>query len=79
MKENKNRRTENPSSRSEAPAPATGNTVNEYTVEERDTLEDIARKHNMSWNEIYEANKDAIVDKDKVMPGLRLNIPNRRP
>lgn len=76
MKEYNEGRTENLNMRHTAPA---HNTVNEYTVEERDTLEDIARKHNMSWNEIYEANKDSINHTNNVMPGLRLNIPSRRP
>jgi nucleoid-associated protein YgaU len=39
---------------------ATGNILNEYTVEESDTLADIGRKHNMTWEQIAEANKDVL-------------------
>lgn len=56
---------------------ATGNTLNEYTVEERDTLADIGRKHNMTWEEIFEANKDIVHDTNEIMPGFKLKIPNR--
>ena len=56
--------------------PASGNIVKEYTVEESDTLADIGRKHNMSWEQIAEANKDVLNDPDFVKPGFKLKIPN---
>lgn len=53
-----------------------GNIVKEYTVEETDTLADIGRKHNMSWDEIEAANRDVVDDPDFVKPGFKLKIPN---
>jgi nucleoid-associated protein YgaU len=58
--------------------PASGNILQEYTVEESDTLADIGRKHNMSWEQIAEANKDVMDDPDFVKPGFKLKIPNVR-
>jgi nucleoid-associated protein YgaU len=57
---------------------ATGNILNEYTVEESDTLADIGRKHNMTWEQIAEANKDVLDDPDFIKPGFKLKIPNTR-
>ena len=58
--------------------PATGNIVKDYTVEESDTLDGIGRKHNMSWEQIAEANKDVLDDPDFVKPGFKLKIPNHQ-
>ena len=58
--------------------PATHNILQEYTVEETDTLEDIGRKHNMSWEQIAAANQDVLNDPDFVKPGFKLKIPNVR-
>lgn len=55
-----------------------GNIFSEYTVEESDTLADIGRKHNMSWDQIAEANQDVINDPDFIKPGFKLKIPNVR-
>ena len=57
---------------------ASGNIYKEYTVEESDTLADIGRKHNLSWDQIAEANKDVLDDPDFVKPGFKLKIPNIR-
>jgi nucleoid-associated protein YgaU len=57
---------------------ASGNIHKEYTVEESDTLADIGRKHNLSWEQIAEANKDVLDDPDFVKPGFKLKIPNVR-
>lgn len=59
-------------------AGSTGNILSEYTVEERDTLSEIGRKHGISWREIYEANKDVIKDPDLIQPGWKLKIPNKK-
>lgn len=59
-------------------SPATGNIYKEYTVEESDTLADIGRKHNLSWEQIADANKDVLDDPDFVKPGFKLKIPNIR-
>lgn len=58
--------------------PAGGNILREYTVEESDTLADIGRKHNLSWEQIAEANQDVLDDPDFVKPGFKLKIPNIR-
>jgi len=58
--------------------PASGNIYKEYTVEETDTLADIGRKHNLSWEQIAEANRDVLDDPDFVKPGFKLKIPNIR-
>ena len=58
--------------------PAAGNILMEYTVEESDTLADIGRKHNMTWEQIAEANKDVMDDPDFIKPGFKLKIPNLR-
>lgn len=57
---------------------SSGNILQEYTVEESDTLADIGRKHNMSWEQIAEANKDVLGDHDFIKPGFKLKIPNVR-
>ena len=57
---------------------ATGNILQEYTVEESDTLADIGRKHNMTWEQIADANQDVLNDPDFVKPGFKLKIPNVR-
>ena len=49
----------------------------EYTVEERDTIEDIEKKHGISWSEIREANRDVMGDTEDLQPGIRLKIPNK--
>ena len=56
--------------------PATGNILSEYTVEASDTLEDIGRKHHMTWEQIAEANKDVMDHPDFIKPGFKLKIPN---
>ena len=57
---------------------ATGNILQEYPVEESDTLADIGRKHNMTWEQIADANQDVLNDPDFVKPGFKLKIPNVR-
>ena len=49
----------------------------EYTVEERDTIEDIEKKHGISWSEIREANRDIMGDAEELQPGMRLKIPTK--
>ena len=56
---------------------ATGNTLREYTVEERDTHQDIARKHGITWEEIMDANRDVLDSEEQVLPGFKLKIPAR--
>lgn len=54
------------------------NILKEYTVEESDTLEDIGRKHHLTWEQIAEANRDVLDNPDFVKPGFKLKIPNPR-
>lgn len=52
--------------------------ITEYTVEEDDTLQKIAKKFYDSysrWNKIYEANRDKIKDPNRIQPGMIIKIP----
>ena len=49
----------------------------EYTIEERDTIEDIEKMHGISWSEIREANRDVMGESDTLQPGMKLKIPNK--
>jgi len=56
-----------------------GGIVDEYTIEERDTLQSISEKYGVSLEEIVEANRDTISDpSDMIQPGLRIKIPSKR-
>lgn len=46
-----------------------------YTVQSGDTLSKIGQHHGVSWQKIYEANRDKIDDPDKIYPGQELSIP----
>ena len=47
-----------------------------YEVKQGDSLSKIAQKYpGMTWNKIYEANKDTIKDPDKIFPGQKIRIP----
>ena len=47
-----------------------------YEVKSGDSLSLIATKYpNLSWQDIYEANKDIIKDPDIIRPGQKLKIP----
>lgn len=46
-----------------------------YTVQSGDSLSKIGAKHGVSWQKIFEANKDKIDDPDKIFPGQELTIP----
>ncbi|CAN5625110.1 hypothetical protein BH18ACI3_BH18ACI3_09190 [soil metagenome] len=52
--------------------PASGTT---YTVQSGDSLSKIGAKHGVSWQKIYEANRDKISDPDKIQPGQVLTMP----
>jgi len=48
-----------------------------YTIERGDTLSGIAARHSgISWQQIYEANRDVIKDPDKIYPGQKIRIPS---
>lgn len=47
----------------------------EYTVEVGDSLSKIGKAYGVSWQDIFEANKDIISNPDKIQPGWKLKIP----
>ena len=48
-----------------------------YTVKSGDTLSKIGQHHGVSWQDIFEANKDTLKDPDKIFPGQTLHIPRK--
>lgn len=46
-----------------------------YTVQSGDTLSKIGSEHGVSWQKIFEANRDKLDDPDKIYPGQELSIP----
>jgi len=49
---------------------------NSYTVQSGDNLSKIGTKYGVSWQKIYEANRDKLNDPDKIYPGQELTIPS---
>ncbi|MEO7976527.1 LysM peptidoglycan-binding domain-containing protein [Flavobacterium sp.] len=47
----------------------------DYTVQKGDSLSKIGKEHGVSWQVIYEANKDIITNPDLIQPGWKLKIP----
>ena len=56
-------------------AAAGGGGGHTYTVESGDNLSKIGEKYGITWQQIFEANKDVISDPDKIFPGQELKIP----
>ena len=54
---------------------AAGGGANTYTVQSGDSLSKIGEKYGITWQQIFEANKDKISDPDKIFPGQELTIP----
>jgi nucleoid-associated protein YgaU len=50
-------------------------TTTEYTVKSGDSLSKIGNAHGVSWQSIFEANKDIIKNPDLIQPGWKLKIP----
>jgi nucleoid-associated protein YgaU len=46
-----------------------------YTVQSGDSLSKIGSKYGVSWQAIFEANRDKLDDPDKIFPGQELTIP----
>ncbi len=46
-----------------------------YTVQSGDSLSKIGSHYGVSWQKIYEANRDKLSDPDKIHPGQELTIP----
>lgn len=51
--------------------------LEEYEVISGDNLSKIAGKYNLTWRDIYEANRDKIQDPDLIQPGWKLKIPRK--
>jgi LysM repeat protein len=52
---------------------ATGST---YTVVAGDNLTKVGGKYGLTWQQIYDANRDIISDPDMIHPGQELKIPS---
>lgn len=50
--------------------------ANTYTVQSGDNLSKIGAKYGVSWQKIFEANRDKLNDPDKIFPGQELVIPS---
>jgi nucleoid-associated protein YgaU len=50
-------------------------TTTEYTVKGGDSLSKIGKTHGVSWEAIFEANRDIIKNPDLIQPGWKLKIP----
>ena len=48
---------------------------NTYTVQAGDNLSKIGAKYGVSWNAIFEANRDKLDNPDRIHPGQELTIP----
>ena len=46
-----------------------------YTVQAGDSLSKIGAKHGVSWQKIFDANRDKLDDPDEIQPGQELTIP----
>ena len=57
-------------------APGTGSSTR-YKVKKGDCLSTIAKRHGMTWQELYKANKKAVGSNPNLIhPGLKLVIPS---
>jgi len=54
-----------------------GGADEEYVVVKGDSLSKIGQKYGVSWQEIYEANRDQVKNPDLIQPGWRLKIPRK--
>ncbi len=55
-------------------APESSSTT--YTVQSGDSLSKIGSNYGISWQSIFEANRDKLDDPDKIFPGQELTIPS---
>ncbi len=58
-----------------APGGVGGPAAETYTVQSGDSLSKIGAKHGVSWQKIFDANRDKLDDPDKIQPGQELTIP----
>lgn len=54
-----------------------GSSMDEYEVQKGDSLSKIGQRYGVSWQEIYEANRDQVKDPDLIQPGWKLKIPRK--
>ncbi len=52
-----------------------GGSGSTYTVQSGDSLSKIGSHYGVSWQKIFEANRDKLDDPDKIQPGQELTIP----
>lgn len=52
-----------------------GGSGSSYTVQSGDSLSKIGSKYGVSWQKIFDANRDKLDDPDKIQPGQELTIP----
>jgi nucleoid-associated protein YgaU len=53
-----------------------GGGANTYVVEHGDNLTKIGQKYGLTWQQVFEANRDIISDPDLIHPGQELKIPS---
>ena len=54
---------------------SSGGSGSTYTVQSGDSLSKIGSKYGVSWQKIFDANRDKLDDPDKIQPGQELTIP----
>ncbi len=59
----------------DAPEGSASGSGTTYTVQSGDSLGKIGSKYGVSWQKIFEANRDKLDDPDKIYPGQELTIP----
>ena len=59
----------------EGSASSGGGSGSTYTVQSGDSLSKIGSKYGVSWQKIFDANRDKLDDPDKIQPGQELTIP----
>lgn len=59
----------------EGSASSGGSSGSTYTVQSGDSLSKIGSKYGVSWQKIFDANRDKLDDPDKIQPGQELTIP----
>jgi nucleoid-associated protein YgaU len=52
-----------------------GSSGSTYTVQSGDTLSKIGSRYGVSWQKIFDANRDKLDNPDKIFPGQELSIP----
>jgi len=50
-------------------------TTTDYTIVSGDSLSKIGKAHGVSWEAIFEANRDLIKNPDLIQPGWKIKIP----